>query len=108
MVLKETDTVVIKQVVNIMEILTGCEAKNRYDVFVTVNGITIRIFRCKEESGWCMRNCCPADSRSFVMSVKYVGNVLGEIDDTFTAPTAIFNRPWACTCYCLARYFNVN
>ena len=102
-ILLETDTCVIKQSVNIIQMLTGCEQKNRYDVFVTMNGITIRLFRCKEQSGWCMRNCCPASSRSFVMSLKFVAGIQGDIDEDFTAPIAIFNRPFTCTCCCLAR-----
>jgi hypothetical protein len=102
-ILSETDSVVIKQEINIFEILTGCEVKNRYDVYVTYNGMTIRLFRCKEQSGWCMRNCCHPSCRSFIMSIKYVGNLTGNIVDDFSAPIAIINRPYACTCCCLAR-----
>ena len=76
-ILNGTDTVVIQQRVNILELLTGCEQRNSYEVYVNVNGMTIRMFSCKEQSSCCMRFCCPSHARSFVMAVKFVGNIKG-------------------------------
>jgi len=58
-ILASSVSVFVKQEVNIMEMLTGCEQKNRYDVYVRLqNGQQLRMFRCKEESDFCMRICC--------------------------------------------------
>jgi len=102
-ILRTAEKAVVKMQVNLLQILTGYEQRNRYDVFVLSNGMTIRLFRCKEESGWCMRQCCPTHARAFNMKVNFVANNIGQIDDNFTAPIAIINRPWACTCMCLGR-----
>lgn len=58
-ILKFATAVHIKQEINILEMITGCEQKNRYDIYVRYEGgATKRIFRCKEESDFCMRLCC--------------------------------------------------
>ena len=58
-ILASSVSVFVKQEVNIMEMLTGCEQKNRYDIYVRLqNGQQLRMFRCKEESDFCMRICC--------------------------------------------------
>lgn len=49
---------VIKQQIEFLEVLTGCETKNRYHVYIkTQTGEMIYLFKCKEESTWCQRNC---------------------------------------------------
>ena len=55
----------IVQQVELLEIVSGCETNNRYDVFCEMNGVKYFCFRCKEDSSWCMRNMCPSDLRSF-------------------------------------------
>ena len=48
----------LKQQREFLEIYTGCETINRYHVFVRdENGEDTYLFKCKEESGWCVRNC---------------------------------------------------
>lgn len=48
----------IKQKVEIMEAFTGCETKNRYNVFLKhSDGTYVYIFKAKEDSSWCSRNC---------------------------------------------------
>lgn len=48
----------IKQKIEIFEMLTGCETKNSYNVFLRfANNEYAYIFKCKEKSGWCARNC---------------------------------------------------
>jgi hypothetical protein len=57
--LAQASAAIIKQQVELLEILTGCETANRYHVYVrTLNGNFVYLFKCKEESDWCMRNCC--------------------------------------------------
>jgi len=101
-VLQMSPTCVIKQEINFLNMITPCEMPQRYDVFVTFNGMTIRLFRCRENSGFCVRQCCHPDCRSFMMDVKYVGN-MNQMDDDFTAPIALLNRPFACSCACFCR-----
>lgn len=58
--LKNAKEAIIKQKIEIFEILTGCETANRYYVYVKDpnSGDKNVIFKCKEQSGCCMRNCC--------------------------------------------------
>lgn len=48
----------IKQKLELFEVLTGCETKNRYMVYLKDGNNYYYVFKCKEESEWCMRNCC--------------------------------------------------
>ena len=48
----------IQQKVELLEVLTGCETKNRYSVILNFpNGTSAFLFKCKEDSSWCSRNC---------------------------------------------------
>lgn len=48
----------VKQKVEIFEMLSGCETNNTYYVFLRLpNNEYAYIFKCKEKSGWCARNC---------------------------------------------------
>jgi hypothetical protein len=56
--LRNATSAFIKQKVELFEVLTGCETKNRYNVFLTFpNGQTALIFKCKEESNCLARQC---------------------------------------------------
>jgi len=101
-ILQMSPTCVIQQQINLFNMIGPCEMPQRYDVFCIFNGVTIRLFRCRENSGFCVRQCCHPDCRSFMMDVKYVGN-MNMIDDDFTAPVALLNRPFACSCACFCR-----
>lgn len=49
----------IKQKIELMEVFTGCETKNRYKVFIRYpDGRTLYLFKAKEDSGCCERQCC--------------------------------------------------
>ena len=57
--LNDAEVAFIKQEVEIFEAFTGCETPNRYHVFIkTFNNQYIYLFKCKEQSNWCERNCC--------------------------------------------------
>ena len=92
-ILKTAPTAKIKQQIELLEIVTGCETKNRYDVFAQINGQNYYIFKCKEDSSWYQRNCCPADNREFNLR--------------WTLPNqqifALCDKPFKCTCCCLQR-----
>ena len=58
-ILAAANSVFIKQEVNLHEMMSGCEQKNRYDIWVRFEqGPHQLLFRCKEESEFCMRICC--------------------------------------------------
>ena len=57
--LENAEFAFIKQKVEILEILTGCETKNRYKVYVRYpNGSYYYLFKAKEDSDCCERQCC--------------------------------------------------
>jgi len=92
----------INQHINWIQCLFGCEQRNVYDIFTVHQGKTIRLYRSAEESGFCTRCCCPTHCRSYLLPIKYVGGMAGEIDDDTTDAFQVchMNRPWVCTCYC--------
>jgi len=92
-ILQTAPTAKIKQQIELLEIITGCETKNRYDVFAQIDSRNYFIFKCKEESSWCQRNCCPSENREFKLK--------------WTLPDqqvfAYCDKPFKCTCCCLQR-----
>ena len=97
-ILKTAPVVKIKQQLELIEIISGCETKNRYDVYAEVNNQKYYLFRCKEESGCCMRYCCTGDNRAFIIKCTLPS---GEV-------FANFNRPFKCTCGCCNRPEMIN
>lgn len=95
---------VIHQQVEIFEMISGCETANRYHVFVqNAQGMSQYLFKCKEESGWCMRNCCPSSGREFNMKLKHI-NMANQLNtNDFSNTYANLFKPYKCTCFCLAR-----
>jgi hypothetical protein len=94
----------IKQKIELFEMFTGCETPNRYHVYTqNGQGQWSYLFKCKEKSGWCERNCLSSDSRPFDLGVKHIGNQNDVMNDDYTNSFATFNRPYKCTCCCLAR-----
>ena len=101
--LNEAKVAYVKQKPCMMELLTGCETKNIYDVYGRdKNGQAIYLFKCKEDSGCCERQYCRGDSRPFKMLVKHVTNPLIQ-DEDFMNTWAVYDRPFKCTCFCLER-----
>ena len=94
---------IIEQQIELLEMITGCETKNRYHVFLqNPYGQKKFLFKCKEESGCCERNCCPSDARPFLMKVKHITGQ-NQMQEDFQKVYAEFNRAFKCTCFCLAR-----
>ena len=58
-ILQIAPQVKIKQTIEWLEVITGYETKNRYIIYAKINSQNFYLFKCKEESGFCMRNCCP-------------------------------------------------
>ena len=101
--LANSSGVLIKQKPQFMEQFTGCESPNRYFVFSqSPQGGMKLLFKCKEFSGCCMRNCCPANQREFNMSIKHV-TTNSSLNDDFSTPFVKIIKPFKCTCFCLER-----
>ena len=95
--------VLIRQEAQFFEQITGCESPNRYYVFSqSPQGGMKLLFKCKEYSECCMRNCCPAESREFNMAIKHIATS-ANLDENFSAPFINVRKPFKCTCCCLER-----
>lgn len=92
----------INQRFDFLEAFTCCENRSVFDIVaVDGNGVYKYLFKAKEESDWCIRNCCPSNARSFKMNIYHV--VYGPYGETAKRLFAQFDRPWTCTFYCLGR-----
>lgn len=61
------DKLLVTRKLEVLEILTGIETKNRYNIS-SMNGEVI--FSAHEESDFCDRNCCPGSVRAFDMRIQ--------------------------------------
>lgn len=94
---------IVSQEMELLEIITNCETPNRYHVFLQDEyGNSKYLFKCKEESSWYQRNCCPAGSRGLEMNIKHVINQVS-LNDDFSKPYIKYDKPFKCTCCCLGR-----
>jgi hypothetical protein len=94
----------VKQKFDLLEALTGCEQANTYMVHeLNPSGEQKKkaIFKCKEKSGCCARNCLAADCRPFDMEVKRVTN--NEFAQEMDLMAIKMERECQCTCYCFNR-----
>ena len=95
--------VLIKQEAQFFEQITGCESPNRYYVFSQSPQAGMKLlFKCKEYSDCCMRNCCPANNREFNMAIKHIASAQ-YMDENFSSPYIDVRKPCKCTCCCLER-----
>ena len=80
--LRLAKTAIVAQEMELLEIITNCETPNRYHVFLQDEyGNSKYLFKCKEESSWYQRNCCPASTRGLEMNIKHVINQVSLNDD---------------------------
>lgn len=98
-----TTGIAVKQKMDPVEVITGCDTPNRYYVYEKNQGGDARrkvIFKCKEQSGWCARNCMSANCRPFNMEIKKCFRD----DDYDNGETVIhMTRECKCTCLCCNR-----
>ena len=96
--------VCIKQQIDLMEVLTGCDTANKYFVHEqTDQGVPKKkaILKCKEDSSCCARNCMSADCKPFAMNIFKVPT-----DEDSSGPglqVARLVRECKCTCLCCNR-----
>lgn len=103
-VLSQSGSCTVVQTIEMLEILAGYETKNRYNVFVkTLQGNSIFLFQCKEDSDYCTRYYCKGDSRPFKMLVNHVNS--SNPNQKFGEGNlyCVFDRPFKCTCLCFQR-----
>jgi hypothetical protein len=70
--LRALERVFIKQKIELLEVITGCETQNKYEIFAADSDGDKKgkaLFKAKEKSGWCERNCLAADCRPFKMKI---------------------------------------
>jgi hypothetical protein len=95
----------IKQRMNLMEVVTGCEMENIFDIFekkpLEEKEKGKRQWRAKEESTCVQRNCVSQNCRSFNLKIYNVKNAPGE----GLEQCLLMERPCTCTCFCLNRPF---
>jgi len=100
--LEARDGVFIKQKMDFAEVLTGCEVENVYYVFpLSKDGDKKgkKIFKCKEKSGCCAKQCMSAECRPFQLKI----NLVDEDEELDNEPFLLLDRPCKCTCYCCNR-----
>ena len=90
----------VKQKIDILEILTGCNQNNKYEIFDMENGDRKGkpLFLYRESSGCISRNCLSADCRPLDM---FVDNIQYTNDNDEVC--IHINRPCKCTFYCFNR-----
>jgi hypothetical protein len=96
--------VFIKQKFMMLEAMTGCEQQHRHFVYgLDSNGKHkkgSKIFKCKENSGCMMRQCCSPHCRAFDMDVKHKDY----LDQSFDGSSFLkFSRDFKCSFLCLNR-----
>ena len=98
----EAKEVVVEQKIELMEVLTGCETPNRYNVYlIDRNKQKKFLFKCKEESNWFCRNCLPSSNRSFFLRMHHIISSNKKTD--YKKTIADFERPFRFACLCCCR-----
>jgi len=96
--------VYIKQKFMKLQAITGCTQQHRHFVYALGNDGKhkkgSKMFKCKEDSGCCMRQCCSPGCRSWNMDVSHKDYYDQAFD---SAPFLRFERPFKCTFLCCNR-----
>ena len=82
--LAQIDQLLIKQKIELVEVFTDCETRNKYEI---KNTLGQPIYKAKESSNCCMRQCC-GPNRHFKMKIK----------DNNGREVLICDRPFKCNC----------
>ena len=91
----------IRQEIEMFEVISGCETQNRYHVFLQSNMGLKYAFKCIERSGCCARVCCSNDCRSLKLDIRHVASANEDPDLSKILISAI--KPCACNCCCFCR-----
>lgn len=63
---------IIRQEIEMFEIYSGCEKKNKYQVFIQSSMRIKYPFQYNERSGYCSRCWCSNDCRSLNIEIRYI------------------------------------
>jgi len=100
--LEARDGIFIKQKMDIAEVMTGCDVENVYYVYpMTKDGEKKgkKLFKAKEKSGCCARQCLSAECRPFQLKI----NLEDDNEELDNEPFLLLDRPCKCTFYCCNR-----
>ena len=100
--LDQSSGAIIKQQVELMEVLTGCETQNRYHVFLQTPMGLKYAFKCNERSDSCGRCCCPADCRPLSMIIRHVISY-DQLNSDLAKIFFHIDKPCEMGCCCLCR-----
>ncbi len=103
----------IAQKADYAEACLGCEFENEYTIYDTkVSGKSLyedgkeKVFKCKEHSACCQRNCLPASMREFTVNLDINECRYDYKSQCFRSswkPFLHIKRDYACTCLCCNR-----
>jgi hypothetical protein len=100
--LSQCSGAIIRQQVEYLEAITGCETQNRYHVFLLTPMGLKYAFKCNERSDSCSRCCCPASNRPLELIIRHI--ISSEQLNTDLAKIFIHvNKPCVCGCCCFCR-----
>lgn len=99
--LEQCNGAIIRQELEMYEIISGCETENRYHVFLQSNKGLKYAFKCIERSGCCSRCCCSNDCRALKLDIKHVKSANDDPDLVKSFISA--RKPCALACCCLCR-----
>lgn len=92
----------MKQKMELVEVLTGCETENKYFVYQKKKGEVKKkgkkLYKCKEKSGCYSRNCLSTICREFKMKIENLADNEEQTEDCL-----ILEKPCTCTMLCCNR-----
>lgn len=93
---------IIRQQIEYLEALTGCETQNRYHVFLQTPMGLKYAFKCSERSSCCARCCCAGDCRSLEMIIRHVIS-LDQLQGDLAKVFIHCDKPCKIGCCCMCR-----
>lgn len=78
--LKNCTGAIIRQEIEMFEVISGCETQNRYHVFLQSKMGLKYAFKCIERSGCCGRCCCSNACRGLKMDVRHLTSAAEDPD----------------------------
>jgi len=93
---------IIRQQIEYLEALTGCETQNRYHVFLQSPMGLKYAFKCSERSTCCARCCCAGDCRPLEMIIRHVIS-LDQLQGDLAKVFIRCDKPCKIGCCCMCR-----
>ena len=91
---------IIKQELEMFEIISGCETQNRYHVYLQSSMGLKYAFKCIERSGCCARACCSNNCRSINLDIRHVSSANEDPDLAKIFINAKKSCALSCCCFC--------